>query len=68
MSEELKDCPICNSPTRWCCGDDCHYIKCTGLCKGSFDMSDAVNIEVDSFDELRALCAEKFNTRANDKE
>jgi len=69
MTDELKacellPCPICNSPTKWCCDDACRYIVCTGLCGGIFDMSKNSG-DPDTLEELQEKCAEIFNTRSS---
>lgn len=78
---ELKACPLCASPVRWCGENEpdpednhvCHHIVCTNEeCKADFDFQIKEWTEEDEdlpleehFDRLRGLCAERFNRRTN---
>jgi len=65
---ELFTCPICCCKCEWCGDHDqsnihvCHFIKCTGICGAIFDLAPDNN-EIEELDELKALCAKKFNDR-----
>jgi len=66
MSEEFKPCPFCGGKAVWCYGldweeeHDCHMIVCE-KCGASFDLADEDNPE--TLEELREICANKWNTR-----
>jgi len=62
----LGPCPICNCKTEWCEDNpDNLYLSHLILCKhcgASFDM-DYGNKQDVTIEELRQVCAEKFNKR-----
>lgn len=64
----LKSCPFCGGECVWCSDESevshpCHFIVCTGDCRGSFDMAGQNNPE--ELEDLIIVCAETWNKRIN---
>ena len=64
---KLKECPFCGGKAAWCDTHDtddiheCHFIVCTGKCRGQFDM--VVNDDAETIEELKVIARLKWNKR-----
>jgi hypothetical protein len=57
----VKPCLLCAGTVGWC-HDDCHFIRCLD-CGTVFDLSDAVEKDAETLDDLRALILERWTNR-----
>ena len=68
--KDLKPCPFCGSPARWC-GEgnenkdddhDCHCITCDN-CKVIFDVDSCKAKVAETMDDLKIVMAKAWNSR-----